>query len=116
MRRLIKCVPPSANQGASVDLALLQRHLDTELLLFEDSYSSIRGEAVLVSRIVVGNASNPAAAMDGANTGLINSGPQGVAAKSESKGSFSIIVLLCERPRKASRVKVVNLQHEGARI
>ena len=71
---------------------------------------------MLVSRIVVVNARNPAAAMDGVNTGLINSGPQGVAARSESKGSFSIIVCFCERPRKVRRVKAVNLQHEGARI
>lgn len=65
---------------------------------------------MLVSQIVVGNARNPAAAMDGANTELINSGPQGVAARSESKGSFSIIVCFCERPREVSRVKVVNLR------
>lgn len=55
---------------------------------------------MLVSRIVVGNARNPAAAMDGANTGLINSGPQGVAARSESKGSFSTIVCCAKDPGK----------------
>lgn len=71
---------------------------------------------MLVSRIVVGNARNPAAAMEGANTGLVNSGLRGVAAKVDSKGNFSIIVWFCERLGKVSRVKVVNLQHEGARI
>lgn len=40
VRRLVKCVPPSDNQGASVDLTLLQRHFDIELLLFANSYSS----------------------------------------------------------------------------
>lgn len=35
VRRLVKCVPPSDNKGASADLTLLQRHFDIELLLFD---------------------------------------------------------------------------------
>ena len=71
---------------------------------------------MLVSRIGVGNARNPAAAMDGANTGFDKQWPTGCRCEVRVEGTLLDYSLLLRKTQESEQSEGLNLQHEGARI